>query len=42
MGVKVDLSPCRKNIQKVFKRHLTEENTWIQDRESETRMEKIT
>jgi hypothetical protein len=40
MGVKVDLSPCGKNIQKVFERHLPEENTWIQDTDSETRMEK--
>jgi hypothetical protein len=40
MGVKVDLSPYGKNIQKVFERHLPEENTWIQDTDSETRMEK--
>ena len=28
-----------KNIQKVFEIHLSEENTWIQDTESDTRME---
>jgi hypothetical protein len=39
MGVKVDLSPYGKNIQ-VFKRHLPEENTSIQDTESEMGMEK--
>jgi len=41
MGVKADLSPYGKNIQKAFERHLPEENTWIQDTNSETRMEKI-
>jgi len=37
MGVKVGISPYGKNIQKVFERLLPEENTWIQDTDTETR-----
>jgi len=40
MGVKVDISPYGKNIQKVFERHLPEKNTWIQHTDSATRIKK--